>query len=159
MPAHIKGPASAASRESAIWGERFNGRDHVLSVATVVVDASDFKVHAVAEIAAAAGEAGVVLPAVPPYADALTLFPGSNTGTELGDYAGNFVAGRARVGQAWPKPVLDQDVAEANTAGLHADADLAWAGLGNFAFLDFEIRAGFGNNGDFHFWHWQVSLV
>lgn len=72
-------------------GERFNGRDHVFGVATVVVDASDFKVHAVAEIAAAAGEAGVVLPAVPAYADALTLFPVGDSWAEFGDDAGDFV--------------------------------------------------------------------
>src|SRR5258706_6526829 len=101
--------------------QRFKGRVHVLGVAAVVVDASDFKLHAVAEIAAAAVEAGIVLPAVPAHADALTLLPRGDTWAELGDYAGDFVAGRTRGGQARPQPGLDQYVAGANNPGLQPD--------------------------------------
>jgi hypothetical protein len=36
---------------------------------------------------------------------------------------------------------------------LDADADLTWARLGDFAFLQLEVSAGFGDDGDFHFWH------
>jgi len=50
-------------------------------------------------------------------------------------------------------------VGKANTAGLHADADLSWAGLRDFAFLEFEVGAGFGDNGDFHFWHFAISFL
>jgi len=44
-------------------------------------------------------------------------------------------------------------VAPADAAGLHANAGLAGAGLGDFAFLELEISAGLRDNGDFHFWH------
>jgi hypothetical protein len=44
-------------------------------------------------------------------------------------------------------------VAEADCAGLYADADLAGAWLRDFAFLELEVCAGFRDYGDFHFWH------
>ena len=31
-----------------------------------------------------------------------------------------------------------------------------WCGI---AFLEFEVCAGFGDHGDFHFWHFVISLV
>jgi len=43
-------------------------------------------------------------------------------------------------------------------ASLHADSDLAETRLGDFAFLEFEVGAGFGDDGDFHFWHRAISL-
>jgi hypothetical protein len=140
-------------------GESFDGGDHVFGVATVEMKAGDFLLGAIREIAAAAKKAGVVLPAVPADSYALTLLPIGDSRAELGDYTGNFVAGTARVGQTGPESVLDEVVAEANAAGLHADADLTWAGLGDFAFLEFEVRAGFGDDGDFHFWHGQIPWI
>jgi hypothetical protein len=45
-------------------------------------------------------------------------------------------------------------VATTDCAGLYADADLAGDGLGDLALLEFEICAGLGDDGDFHFRHW-----
>src|SRR5258708_37240146 len=44
-------------------------------------------------------------------------------------------------------------VATTDCAGLYADADLAGDGLGDLALLEFEICAGLGDDGDFHFRH------
>jgi hypothetical protein len=93
------------------------------------------------------------LPAVPAYADALALLPRCDAGAEFGDDAGNFVAGSAWVSQAGKEPVFDQMVTEADCAGLHADADLAGPGLRDLALLEFEVCAGLGDYGDFHFRH------
>jgi hypothetical protein len=46
---------------------------------------------------------------------------------------------------------LDQVVAEAYSAGLHADTDLAGGALGDFALMEFKISAGFRNDSDFIF--------
>src|SRR4029077_8144684 len=121
--------------------------------------AGDFLLRAVGKIAAPAVEARVVLSAVPADADALALLPIGDARTEVGNDAGDFVAGRTRVGQAGPVPVFDQTVAEADAAGLHVDADLAGAGLRDFALLEFEGGAGFGDHGDFHFWHLVIPLL
>src|SRR6266481_7338439 len=74
--------------------EGFDGSDHVFGVAAVKIETGDFLLRAVGKIAAAAVEASVVLAAVPADADALALLPGSDAGAELGDDAGNFMAGR-----------------------------------------------------------------
>src|SRR5713226_5791858 len=144
-----------------VWHLRqcFNGSDHVLLVATIETEAGDFLLSAIAEIAAPAVEAGAVVSAVPAHADALALLPTGDAGAEFGDDAGNFVAGGTRVGQAGPEPVSYKGVAEADAAGLHADADLAGAGLGDFALLELEVCAGLGGNGDFHFRHLVMSLI
>jgi hypothetical protein len=42
---------------------------------------------------------------------------------------------------------------------LYSNADLTWAGLRDFAFLDFEVGAGFGDHGDFHFRHFGILLL
>jgi hypothetical protein len=115
--------------------------------------AGDFLLGAIGEITAPAEKAGVVLPAVPADSYALALLPRGDAWADLSDYSGYFVAGTARIRQAGPEAIFDELVAEANAAGLHADADLAWSGLRDFAFLEFEVRAGFGDDGDFHFWH------
>ncbi len=130
----------------------------MLRVAAIEAEASDFLLRAVCEIAAAAIEASVVLSAMPADADALALLPGRDAGAELGDDARDFVAGGTGIDHAGPQSVLDEVVAEADTAGLHADADLAGAGLGDFALLEFEVRAGFRDDGDFHFWHLVIFL-
>jgi hypothetical protein len=44
-------------------------------------------------------------------------------------------------------------VAEADDAGLHANTDAAGRWLGNFALLEFEVSAGFGDESDIHFGH------
>jgi hypothetical protein len=138
-----------------IWhlGHGFRGGEHVLGVAAIVADAGNFLVSTMDEIAAAALEAGSVVPAVPPDTDALTLFPHRDAGADFVDDASDFVAGRTRIGDTREEAVFHKVFAEADTAGLNTDADLSCRRLGNFAFLQFEIGAGLGDHSDFHLGH------
>ena len=134
-------------------GDGLRGDDGVLGIAAVEAEAGDFFVGAIDEVAAAALQAGSVMAAVPADAYALTFLPSRDAGTDFINDAGDFVAGRARIGYAGPEAVFDEMVAKANAAGLHADADVSRGRLGDFAFLQFEVGAGLGDYGDFHFGH------
>ena len=133
--------------------EGFDGGDHVLRVAAVVGDAGDFEVAAVAEVSAAAGEAGAVLAAVPADSYALAFFPRGDAGAELVDDAGDFVAGDARVLDSGPLAFFGEDVAVADAAGLHLDEDMSGGGRGNLALDDLEFRSGAGDLCGFHSCH------
>ncbi len=61
-------------------------------VAAVKIKAGDFLLRAIAEIAAAAGQARAIVAAMPADADALALLPVGDAGTEVGNDAGHFVA-------------------------------------------------------------------
>ena len=131
-------------------GEGFDCSDHELLIAAVVRDAGDFEIAAIAKVAAAALEAGVVLSAMPADANALALLPGCDAGAELVDETGNFVAGNARIFEPGPEAFLGEDVTMADATGLDFDTDLIGAGRGDFAFDNLEVGAGFGDLGDFH---------
>lgn len=155
-----RGDASAEKRSGFSGVERvghsgncFRGGEHVLGVAAVVADAGDFFVHASNEVAAAALQAGSVMAAVPANSYALTFLPIRHTRSDLINGPGNFVAGRARISDAWEKAVFDDMVAEANAAGLDADADVTRGRLRDVAFLKFKVSAGLGDYSDFHFGH------
>lgn len=81
-------------------------------------DAGNFLVGAMDEISAAALQAGSVVATVPAYADALTLFPSGDAGADFVDDAGDFVTGRAGIGDAGEETVLDELLAEADAASL-----------------------------------------
>jgi hypothetical protein len=115
------------------------------------VETSYFQAGAIAEIAASTGEAGTVLAAVPTDAYALAFFPINDTGADFVNHTGHFVAGCEWIDQAGPKVVFREVIAEADSAGVNVDAHVACGRLGNFAFLDFEICAGPGDNSDLQF--------
>ena len=71
-------------------------------VAAVIADAGNFHVYAIAKIAAAAVEAGIVMAAVPADADALALLPLGDIGAEFIDDARDFVSWNARILNAGP---------------------------------------------------------
>jgi len=139
----VKGSDASAEKRGGLYGiepvrhlrNGFCGGDHVFGIAAVVGDATDFLVDTIDEIAAAAWQAGSVMAAVPADADALALLPNGDARADFIDNAGDFVAGRTRIGYAGPEAVLDEVVAEADAARLHADADLSCGRLGNVAFL------------------------
>jgi len=137
----------------------FCGSEHVVGVATVIADAGDFFVNASNEVAAAASRTSSVVAAVPADADALAFFPNGDAGPDFVDDAGNFVARRTRISDAREEAVFDQMVAEADAAGLHADADISRGRLRDFALLQLEIGTGLGDYGDFHLGHGVVSLL
>src|SRR5205807_5399445 len=116
-------------------------------------EAGDFFVGAVDEIAAAALRAGSIVAAVPSNTHALPLLPNGNARSDFVNGAGDFVSGGAGVGHAGPKAVLDKMIAEANAAGLDADADVSGGRLWNVALLKLEVGVGLGDYCDFHFWH------
>ena len=87
--------------------------------------------------------------AVPADADALAFLPSGDACADFVNDAGDFVSGGAGVGHAGPKAVFDEMVAEANAAGLDADADMSQGRLRDFALLQLEIGTGLGDYGDF----------
>jgi hypothetical protein len=100
----VSGDSGAKQRSGFGWietignaGYRFDGRDHELFKAAVVGETSDVAAFAIGEISGAAGGASVVLSAMPAYADAIAFRPGGDTGADLVDDAGDFVAGNARI--------------------------------------------------------------
>jgi hypothetical protein len=109
-----------------------------LLVTTVVADAGDFDILAITKIAAAAFAAGVILAAVPAYADALAFLPGGDAGADFVDDAGNFVTGNAGILDSGPETFDGEGVAVTDAAGLDFDADLSGGGAGDFALDDLE---------------------
>src|SRR5581483_11207428 len=77
----------------------------------------------------------VVAP-VPAYADTLPCLPIGDTGSHCIDDASHLVAGHAGELESGPKPFHSERIAVADSAGLHFDANLAGAWLGDRA-LDY----------------------
>src|SRR5260370_1139548 len=67
--------------------------------------------------------------------------------------ARHFMPRHARELQSRPESILQQMVAEADTASLNFYAYLPGAGRWNFAFDDFNIAPGFGDLSHFHLCH------
>ena len=126
-------------------GEGVGGSDHVVGIAAVVADAGDVLVFAEDEVAATTGRAVVAVAAVPAEADALAGLEERHVGADGVDDAGDFVAGDARVCDAGQEADLGERVAVADAAGLHADADVAGAGIGEFALNQFKGSARSGD--------------
>ncbi len=111
-------------------GDGVGGGDDVVGIAAVVVDAADGLVFAEDEVAATAGRAVVAVAAVPAESDALADFEDGDVGADGVEDTGDFVAGDAGELDAGPHAFFGERVAVADAAGLHADADLAGAGIG-----------------------------
>jgi hypothetical protein len=79
--------------------------------------------------------------AVPAHANALAWFPLSDASTDCVYDADHFVAGHARILDSRPLTFFDERVAVADAAGLNFDSYLAWTGLWNFTFNQFERPA------------------
>jgi hypothetical protein len=65
-----------------------------LLVSTVIADARNFQIPAIAKISAPTLETCAVLAAVPADTDALSLLPLGNTGTYFIDDAADFMSGK-----------------------------------------------------------------
>jgi hypothetical protein len=130
-----------------------------LLISTVIADATNFQVLAIAEISAPALAARVVLPAMPTYAHALPLFPGGNAGTHFVDDARHFVSWNAGILNSGPQAFFREHVTMAHTASLHFDPNVPCIRRRNLALDDFEIRSGLGHLGRFHLrhLHWYDS--
>ncbi|SPE28870.1 hypothetical protein SBA2_410053 [Acidobacteriia bacterium SbA2] len=122
-----------------------DGSHHELLVPTVIADARDFHIAAIAEVSAPAGVARSVMAAVPAHANTLALLPGGNTRTEFINNARDLVPGNSGILNAWPQAILGEHVTVADPTGLHLDAYVTCAGRGNFALDDLKIGSPLGN--------------
>src|SRR5438105_3222017 len=128
----------------------FGRDDDILGIASVKVNAGNFLKLAVNKVAATAGVAGEAMAAVPADTNPLAGLPLGYVGTDCVDAPGDFVAGDSGILHARPAGFLHDRVAVADAAGLDFDAYLAAAGLGSWAFDDFEIAAGLADLDCFH---------
>src|SRR5262249_59176860 len=94
--------------------------------------------------------AGAAKPADP---DALTHRPAVDIGTERVDDADHLMAGNARVALPRHRLLDDGGVAMTDAAGMHLDADLVAAGLGQLALLQLEAPARLANDHGAHLRH------
>jgi hypothetical protein len=112
-----------------------------LLVSAVVADAGNFQVNAIAKISAAAGGTRIVLTAVPPNTDALTILPCGNAGTELIDNPHYLVSRNTRVLYSRPCAFFRENVTAADATGLYLDPHVSWARLWHLSVDDLEISS------------------
>ena len=155
----MSGAASAGARSFGNQRDGDGGRDHVIRIAAIEIDAGDLMVFGAGEeIAAAAFIAMAAMFAMPADADALAGFPFRDARADGVDDADDFVAGDAGILNAGEQAGFGNGIAMANAAGLDFDPDGAGTGLGNFAFDEFKGSVGFGNLSSAHFWHKVFGL-
>jgi hypothetical protein len=112
-----------------------------LLVSAVVANSGNFQITAIAKISAAAGGTRIVLTAVPPNTDALTILPVGNAGTELIDDANHLVSWNTRVLNSGPRAFFRKNVTVADATGLHLDPHVSRARLRYLAVDDLEFSS------------------
>jgi hypothetical protein len=100
-----------------------------------------------------AREAGAVLTVVPAHADPSTFRPLRHACARFVDHAGDFVAWRPRVHEAWPAAFLREGIAVADSARLHANPHVPRPRLRDVPLDDLEVRACLGQLRRFHLSH------
>src|SRR5271163_1616469 len=131
--------------------ERLDRRYHVRGVAAVVGDAGDLQKSAIDKIAAAAWIALEAISAVPSDADAIADFPITHFFAERLDHAGDFMSGRARIGDAGPCALLGEQVAVTYAARLNFDSNMSARGFEDFFIDDFKWTFGLFDSCGFQF--------
>src|SRR5262249_12015183 len=99
----VEGGYTGAEQRAGFGGVRaignqrhgFEGGDHVLLIAAVVMNPGNFEIEAGGELAAATIDAPSALPAVPTNADALAFVPMGDAGADFVDNTGDFMSWRA----------------------------------------------------------------
>ena len=99
-------------------------------VSAVIADAGNFQVTAIAKISAAAGGTRIVLTAMPPNTDALTILPSRNAGTDFVDDARYLVSWNTRVLNSGPRAFFCENVTAADATGLYLDPHVSRARSG-----------------------------
>src|ERR1700692_632666 len=90
---------------------------------------------------------------VPTNAYALALFPGGNGRSQFINNTCDLVPGHARILEARPLTLFGKGIAMADSAGLHANPDVAGRRRGDLALDKLEFGSGRSNLDSFHFWH------
>jgi hypothetical protein len=121
-----------------------------LLVSTVVADAGNFQIPAIAKIPAPALATRTILTSMPANADALPLLPRGNSSAHFIDDAGDFVPWNAGILNSRPGAFFRENVTVADTTGLHLDPHVSCVRHRNLALYDLEIRSGSGNLRHFH---------
>jgi hypothetical protein len=116
-----------------------------LLVSAVIADAGNFQVTAIAKISAAAGGTRIVLTAMPPNTDALTILPSRNAGTDFVDDARYLVSWNTRVLNSRPRAFFCENVTAADATGLYLDPHVSRARLRHLSVNDLEICSRFRN--------------
>jgi hypothetical protein len=106
---------------------------------------------AIDKIAAAAWIALEAISAVPSDADAIADFPIARIFAERLDDAGDFMARRARIGDARPCAFLGEQVAVTYAARLDFNSNLSARRLEDFFIDDFKWTFGLFDASGFHF--------
>jgi hypothetical protein len=93
------------------------------------------------------------LPAVPTYADAVSLTPTLHVGSDLGDCPGDLVSGNSRIRNARKQAFFRNYVTVAYPTGVNANPDLSWPRLWDLPLDNLEASPGFGYFHSFHLRH------
>jgi hypothetical protein len=121
------------------WHKSLDGSHHVLLISTVIANARNLQILAVAKVSAAALATSIVLPPVPSNTDSLTPFPRRNACTEFIDDASYFMSRSTWILNPRPGAFFGEQVAVADSTSLHLDANLSWAWLRNLDLDQTEI--------------------
>src|SRR5262249_32164241 len=133
---------------------RFLARDHVLGIAAIDSDPSDFgEALAPEELAAPARIAISAVSAIPANTHALSRRPESHTGADRVDEADDLVTGHARICEQGKASFFREAVAVTHTASLDFDSDHSRTWRGNVPFHDLERRFWTCNLNSTHFGH------
>ena len=119
-------------------------------ISSVIADARNFQIPAIAKISAPTLETRAVMAAVPTDTHALAYSPPGNTGTNLMNDTGYLVPWHARIFDARSRALFGEQVAMTDAAGMDLDKNVSRTGLGNLALNDLEIGPGFGNRRGSH---------
>src|SRR5579864_3521363 len=127
------------------WHQCLYRRHHVLLVPSVIADAANFHVAAIAKISAPALPTCVVLAAVPTDTDALPFLPRRHIGAHFIDDARHFVSRNAGILNPGPQAIFREHVTVADATSLHFDSHLSCPRLRNLAFDDLEVPSRLGD--------------
>jgi hypothetical protein len=102
------------------------------------------------KISAAAGGTRIVVTAVPPNTDALTILPSGNARTELIDGAHYLVSWNTRVLNSRPRAFFHENVTAADATGLYLDPHVSQARLRHLSVNNLEISSRLRNLSHLH---------
>src|SRR5215813_1062583 len=128
----------------------FSRGHHVLGIAAVKAEPSDFLKLAEDEVAAPAGITHKAVAAMPAHPHTLTRLPVGYTFAHRIHVPSDLMTWHARIVQARPETVFHHHIAVADAASFDFDAHLSASGLRDFAFNEFKGTIGASDLYDTH---------